>query len=186
MPLCGKSLDLVWLRDHQFEVVGVELSTEACDAFFSENRIPFTKVRVGDFDTYQTEGLTVFNGDFFQLSAAQLGKIDALYDRAALIALPESMRVQYAEHLKNLLAPSIENQNFQFLQIMLTRKPADEDGPPHSISSAEFKTLYGKTFSSKLISREEVEARAPAGSKTFESVILSHLVSICALFIFVL
>ena len=36
VPLCGKSLDLEWLVVHGHEVVGIELSELAAQAFFAE------------------------------------------------------------------------------------------------------------------------------------------------------
>ena len=40
MPLCGKSLDLLWLRDQGHLVIGVELSATAFEDFCLENGIP--------------------------------------------------------------------------------------------------------------------------------------------------
>ncbi|MEA2773553.1 MAG: thiopurine S-methyltransferase, partial [Acetobacteraceae bacterium] len=40
VPLCGKSLDLLWLRDIGHGVIGVELSDIAVQAFCMENGIP--------------------------------------------------------------------------------------------------------------------------------------------------
>ena len=39
-PLCGKSIDMLWLASQGVDVIGVELSSIACEAFFSENNIP--------------------------------------------------------------------------------------------------------------------------------------------------
>ena len=39
VPLCGKSLDLLWLAGEDHPVTGVELSPIAVDAFFQENEL---------------------------------------------------------------------------------------------------------------------------------------------------
>ncbi|MDE2387962.1 MAG: thiopurine S-methyltransferase, partial [Betaproteobacteria bacterium] len=39
VPLCGKSLDMLWLRQQGHAVLGVELSTIAAQAFFTENKL---------------------------------------------------------------------------------------------------------------------------------------------------
>jgi thiopurine S-methyltransferase len=41
VPLCGKSLDMIWLAQRGYEVIGVELSPIAVRAFFLElgNRV---------------------------------------------------------------------------------------------------------------------------------------------------
>ena len=76
VPLCGKSLDLVWLRDQGHEVVGVELSTKACEAFFLENAINAEQTVCGDFRIFRSDGFTLFNGDIFSLTPALLGRVD--------------------------------------------------------------------------------------------------------------
>ncbi len=99
IPLCGKSLDMLWLLEQGHDVIGVELSPIAVKAFFSENNLQPTKKRIGQFTSWQVDKLTILCGDFFQLTQADLGQIDTVYDRAALTALPEDLRLPYVEHL---------------------------------------------------------------------------------------
>jgi thiopurine S-methyltransferase len=42
VPLCGKSKDLLWLLAQGYEVIGVELSPLAVQAFFDENGLSAT------------------------------------------------------------------------------------------------------------------------------------------------
>ena len=39
VPLCGKSLDMLWLLEQGCRVTGIEISRIAVEAFFAENRI---------------------------------------------------------------------------------------------------------------------------------------------------
>jgi thiopurine S-methyltransferase len=174
VPLCGKSLDLIWLASKGYEVIGVELSELACEALFSENQIEYRKSSAQGFNVFTAPGLTIFNGDFFKLSPELLGPIGAVYDRAALIALPEDVRTKYSAHLMKLIGPSFEN-DFGFLQIIIERTPYDLTGPPFSVSPKEVEAFYGKKFKIEILSKELVTARAPEGSKTHE-LILSLLV----------
>ncbi|MBC7692223.1 MAG: thiopurine S-methyltransferase, partial [Methylotenera sp.] len=96
VPFCGKSLDLIWLKSQGHEVIGVELSELALKKFFSENAIASAQSSEGRFTVHRADGLTLFNGDFFDLTPEQLGSVDAVYDRAALIAQPPEMRNRYA------------------------------------------------------------------------------------------
>jgi thiopurine S-methyltransferase len=156
VPLCGKSLDLAWIAAQGHEVLGVELSAMACDAFFAENKIPFKKSVQGPFTCYEAPKFKILNGNFFDLSAAELGKIGAIYDRAALIALPIELREKYAAHMTQIIKNCGTESGFRFLQIILQRTPHDEKGPPFSISPAELERLYGSHFQLRAISSERL------------------------------
>jgi thiopurine S-methyltransferase len=103
VPLCGKSLDLLWLADQGFEVIGIEISPLAVKAFFHENRLPARHERCGRLNLWRSGPISIYCGDIFSLQLEQLGHIDAVYDRAALTAMPELLRARYAEHLQSLL-----------------------------------------------------------------------------------
>lgn len=170
VPLCGKTKDMKWLLDQGHTVVGCELSLQACEAFFSENKIDFTTEPHSGFTLFKGERIRIFGGDFFSLSSSEVGAIDRLYDRAALIALPNETRVRYVRHLLALIAESTKNPDFEFLQIILERTPSDTQGPPFSISPEEIRTHYGSRFEIGEISREKVDATSPVGSSTVEHV----------------
>src|SRR3954470_4075301 len=105
VPLCGKSADLEWLVTQGYEVVGVELVELAAQAFFAERGLAPTRRADGAFVVYEHGNLAIWVGDFFATASAQLGTFDAVYDRAAMIALPAELRKQYASHLQRLLTP---------------------------------------------------------------------------------
>ncbi|SEF71060.1 thiopurine S-methyltransferase [Marinobacterium lutimaris] len=102
VPLCGKSLDMIWLSQQGHEVIGVELSPLAVKTFFKENHIKPSRKRDGQLTLWKHGRLSIYCGDLFQLQPEQLGRIDAIYDRAALTALPAGLRGAYIEHLQHL------------------------------------------------------------------------------------
>ncbi|MEG3641216.1 thiopurine S-methyltransferase [Magnetococcus sp. PR-3] len=102
VPLCGKSLDMIWLAQQGYEVLGVELSPIAVAAFFKENGLRPTRRAFGAFTQWQVGRITVLCGDFFKLSSRRLGKVDWVYDRASLTALPPDLRLRYAKHLQHV------------------------------------------------------------------------------------
>lgn len=106
VPLCGQSIDMLWLARQGYQVIGVELSQVACSAFFKENKIPVKITETKDFTLYSSEEITIFCGDFFKLDGVILDKIDAVYDRAALIALPPDVRKSYSKRLIELTTPA--------------------------------------------------------------------------------
>lgn len=141
VPLCGKSIDMLWLVSQGYELVGVELSALACKAFFIENNISFTIKQTEHFTIFQGEKITLLAGDFFALTKEILGKVAAVYDRAALIALPLELRQRYAAHLITLL----DTPATLFL-ITTPYDPNTMQGPPFSVDETEVTHLYGDHF----------------------------------------
>jgi thiopurine S-methyltransferase len=103
VPLCGKSLDMIWLAQQGHEVIGVELSPIAVRAFFRENGLKPVKRRQGQLTLWQAGKLSILCGDYFALTKADIGFFDTVYDRAALTALPEDIRVLYVKQLKQII-----------------------------------------------------------------------------------
>ncbi|EXF43869.1 thiopurine s-methyltransferase [Pseudomonas sp. BAY1663] len=54
VPLCGKSLDLAWLAGQGFNVLGVELSEKAVEAFFAEQQLEAEVSQAGAFRVYRS------------------------------------------------------------------------------------------------------------------------------------
>jgi thiopurine S-methyltransferase len=139
VPLCGKSRDMLWLRAQGREVVGIELSLSAVQAFFDENGL---RVRISSndrFSVYESDGICIYCGDFFDLAAADLAGITAVYDRASLIALPPEMRAAYADHMHGLLGPGTKT-----LLIAFEYPQHEMAGPPFSVHEEEVRKLYGE------------------------------------------
>ena len=99
VPLCGKTLDMVYLAQ-LMQVSGNELSAIACRDFFIDNNIAYQQQVLGDFTQFYAQRLSLWQGDFFEFSAGTIASVDWIYDRAALIALPKVMQKKYVEHLK--------------------------------------------------------------------------------------
>ncbi|MDE1162424.1 MAG: thiopurine S-methyltransferase [Acidobacteriaceae bacterium] len=127
VPLCGKSYDLHWLRQQGYDVVGAELSQIAIDQLFEELNLQPTIEPIGALLRYTAPGMTIFVGSIFALDAATLGPIDAIYDRAAMVALPKPLREQYIAHLDTLAASAPR------LLITFTYDQTLQAGPPFSL-----------------------------------------------------
>jgi thiopurine S-methyltransferase len=136
VPLCGKTLDIFWLLSRGYRVTGVELSELAIVQLFEELGVAPQVSDAGKHKLYSATNIDVFVGDFFELSADVLGPADAIYDRAALVALPEDMRKRYTKHLT-----AITDNAPQFL-ITFEYDQSQMDGPPFSVSDEEVKRLY--------------------------------------------
>ena len=141
VPLCGKSEDVIWLRDHGQNVVGVELASIACRALFEEHDEEFEIRDARPHRLYVGDAIEVFCGDYFALDAKRLGPVDGVYDRASLVALPPELRARYAEHLRELVPAgvSVLLQTLEYAQ-------EEMDGPPFSVGENELRSLYAATF----------------------------------------
>ncbi len=156
VPLCGKSVDLRWLRRRGHRVLGIELSERAVQAFFAEQGLRPEVRRQGGFKRWSADGIEILQGDIFDLEPEHLGEIDALYDRAALIALTAPQRQRYVELLQRCLGPGARGT-----LITLEYQPAESAGPPFSVSEGEVRLLFGRSFSPRTLVREDVLAENP-------------------------
>ncbi len=150
VPLCGKSNDMLWLLAQGHQVAGVELSPMAVDAFFSENNLHPNIRQQNNFLIYEIDGLQIFCGDFFALSSAGLGQIDAVYDRAALVAMPPEMRIEYVSHLSKLLEPGLK-----ILLVSFDYPQLEMPGPPFSVPNEEIEMLFHNWCSIDLLTTED-------------------------------
>lgn len=157
VPLCGKSVDLEWLVVSGFDVVGVELSELAAQTFFAERELTPKRREQAGFVVYEHGNLSIWVGDFFATSSAELGVFDAVYDRAALIALPPELRRSYVSQLETLLAPKAT-------LLLITLHFDAPGGPPFSITPEEVRELYADAEIGLLASVDaREEAPGPIG-----------------------
>ena len=150
LPLCGKTLDIGWLLSEGYAVAGAELNESAIRQLFEGLKLTPNITAAGPLIQYRAPGIDIFVGDIFDLAADRLGPIDAVYDRAALVALPTEMREKYAQHL-----PEITQAAPQLL-ITLDYDQAEMKGPPFAIDEAELRRLYSAAFQIDLL--EEADA----------------------------
>ena len=155
VPLCGKSLDLIWLRDRGHSVVGIELSRQAVEAFAAEHGEGFKMESRGAMSRYRVAGVTILQGDLFDVDREAVGDIHGLYDRGALVALPKEMRQGYVNALA-VLAPRAT-----CLLVTVEYDQTQMAGPPFSVSEPEVRALYGPDLNVEVLAREEVIDQEP-------------------------
>ncbi len=136
VPLAGKSLDMIWLAAQGHHVVGIELAAEAVRAFADEN---------GPVDRVELRC-----GDLFELDPASLGRIDAVFDRGSLVALPPALRQRYAAQLARLSPPGTRT-----LLVSMEYDQSKMNGPPHAVPEAEVQALFGATHDIALLERND-------------------------------
>lgn len=140
VPLCGKTRDIAWFLEQGLRVAGAELSRVAVEQLFRDLGAAPETAAAGNLERWSAPGLDVFVGNLFELEQGGLGAVDAVYDRAALVALPAPMRERYAVHLRTL-APAAPRLliTFEYDQTKL-------DGPPFAVLPHEVKSLHADAW----------------------------------------
>ena len=170
VPLCGKSRDMLWLSGQGYEVVGVELSPLAVQAFFAENNMAPSVTQSAGFTLSELDSLRLFCGDFFQFTQDQLGDVDVVWDRASLVAFPLAMRADYAMHLRSLLKPGSE-----ILLVAFDYPQHEMQGPPFSVQKTEVEELYSQWCDIEWLFAEDILAREPHFRERGLSIMQEHI-----------
>lgn len=153
VPLCGKSLDLMWLHQRGHHVLGVELSSVAVRHFFAATPLRPQCVEHGPLTRWTQERLDIYCGDFFALTPGDLTDVRAVLDCAALTALPENLRSRYVAHLHAILPAACD-----VLLITVEDLDDDENAADHMAAAAEILTLYAGYFAIELLHAEYHQA----------------------------
>lgn len=160
LPLCGKTGDIGWLLSQGFRVAGCELSRIAVSELFDDLK---TTPKINDVNGLQhhaAPGIDIFAGDIFALDAATLGPVDAVYDRAALVAMPPEMRPGYTAQLR------AQTQNAPQVLITFEYDVPGLSGPPFSVPRDEILSHYQATHTVSNLA----DVAVPGGLKGLEPV----------------
>ena len=151
VPLCGKSEDLAWLAGRGHPVLGVELSPIAVAEFFAAYRLSPERLRRGPFERQAAGGIEILCGDFFALDREIAGPVDAVYDRAALVALPEPLRRRYAERIAELLPAG-----GGMLLVTFDYAQHEMAGPPFAVGPEQVWELYAGQFAIEHLDGDDI------------------------------
>ena len=147
VPLCGKDNALIWFRDRAAHVVGIELVSKAIEQFFQEHNLSYRKTADG---RYEAEGITIFNRNIFEMTPAEIGRVDLVYDRAALVALPEDLRQLYRQKIDEFM-----HIGSKCLLITLEFQPYLGATPPFSITPEEVQSYYSDRYIIDHVEKQE-------------------------------
>jgi len=150
LPLCGKTIDLLFLSKQCSNVIGVELISQAVTEFFQENNLD----AIQNKNYYEYKNIKVFLEDYFKVTTEHIPNVDLIYDRAALVALPEDMRKNYAQH--NL---SLMKIGSKILLITLEYPQDEKSGPPFSVTTLEVQKLYAGQCSITLLESIDLKTK---------------------------
>ncbi|MCA9780366.1 MAG: thiopurine S-methyltransferase [Candidatus Eremiobacteraeota bacterium] len=164
LPLCGKTRDIAWLLEQGCRVAGVELNETAVEELFDELGLHPEVEEADEHLHYSAAGLDVYLGDVFDLSSGLLGPVDAVYDRAALVALPSQTRPLYTAHLQDVTSRAPQ------LVITFQYDQSQMEGPPFSIPYAELERHYDEAFHIEQLESRLVEGTLKGKVEATESI----------------
>lgn len=157
VPLCGKSLDMVWLAEQGHRVLGIELSEKAIGQFFDERGLD-PRIHTSPVGTHYSGGpWELVAGDAFAIPAGLLADCAGVYDRAALIALPPDMRATYARTTWQRLPPGCRG-----LLVTLEYPQDEKAGPPFPVEEAEVHARFAPGWEVALLERRDILANEPS------------------------
>lgn len=156
VPLCGKTLDMVWLAQAGHQVVGVELAELAVTQFFDEQGLSPATHTTSAGRHYTAGAIEIICGDIFDLNADLLASCSGVFDRAALVALPAPMRQRYVHHVYGQLS-----DDYRGVLITLDYDQSQMDGPPFSVRDTEVQALFGSHSNACVVSRRDMLDKEP-------------------------
>ena len=151
VPLCGKTKDMLFLREIGHQVYGVELSEIAVKDFFQDNNLSYKVEKRDDFIIYSGGGFCLFCGDLFKLKSSDFKNVDYIYDRASLIALSKSQQGKYCAFIKQTFP-----QSSLFLITLEFDNP--KIGPPFSTSQACVENYFADHFEVEKITELSIKS----------------------------
>ncbi|GFN97348.1 thiopurine s-methyltransferase [Plakobranchus ocellatus] len=163
VPLCGKSLDVKWLADQGVQTVGLDGVHKALEQFYTEHGLDWEETNVpalggaGKLLSSKDGRLKLYCGDITDFTVEVGGCFDAVWDRAAVVALNREDVERYVQIMKGLVRPGgcilleseeFEASDFDGITDVLLKLP-----PPHAMFEDEIRRLYEPEFTVKPLSR---------------------------------
>ena len=165
VPLCGKSLDMLWLSEQGHNIVGLELVEKAVLAFFQENKLRSEPISLHGHVRYSSPPYTILQGDVFAVKP-EMVQAEAWYDRAAMIALPVSKRQEYVEQLRKLTSSDACG-----LLITFAYPQEQMKGPPFALHDDDVLRLFANGFKVERLETIQLEDEKDRGlSNVYSSV----------------
>lgn len=157
VPLCGRSIDMVWLAERGHQIIGAELSAKAIEDFFAAVDIEASRTSVDGFEVYRGGPYELWCGDLFAVPASVFATVDAVYDRASMVALPPPMRARYADFFTSVLTPSA-----RWFLVTFSYDQSEMNGPPFSVPLDEVTERLAKHFAIETVMDESIIDAASA------------------------
>ena len=163
VPLCGKSLDMLWLAEQGYSVVGLEMVEKAIQDFFAENDLEYTSKITENHTEYSSQNITIYQGNVLDIVSGKIDA-DAWYDRAAMIAIDPSTRQSYVEQLRSQTKPGAVG-----LLITFAYPQEQMAGPPFALYDEHVFDLFHDGFTVECLETVRLEDEKDRGLSEIHS-----------------
>ncbi|XP_048776137.1 thiopurine S-methyltransferase-like [Ostrea edulis] len=157
VPMCGKAVEMKWLLDHGYKVVGLEVAPVPCKAFFEENNIPYHIKDIHDIHGEKYESLdgniVIYCCDFFHFSREICGDFEAIWDSGGLNSMDVEDRPVYVHRIRTLMGQGCVNMT-EFVNF----DPSIVD-IPWSMTTVDLQKCFGEGYSIEDVSKMEASKR---------------------------
>jgi thiopurine S-methyltransferase len=157
VPLCGKSLDMVWLAEQGHTVVGLDMVKQAIETFFEEQGLEVESTEHDHHTRHVHPPFTLLHGNVLEIKPKTV-QADAWYDRAAMIALPVESREAYVAQLRQQTKPGAVG-----LLITFAYPQEQMQGPPFSLQDEHVFELFSEGFDVECLETRELEDEKERG-----------------------
>lgn len=163
VPLCGKSLDMLWLAEKGHTIVGIEFTRVAVERFFPENKLQHIIVKHPNYIEFKSDRFTILNGDILVIPS-DLIQAEAWYDRAAMIAINPDLREDYVSQIR-------QQTKVGAVGLLITYSyPQEEmEGPPFSLNDDDVFQLFQDGFRVECLETIELEDEKERGLSRISS-----------------
>jgi thiopurine S-methyltransferase len=156
VPLAGKSLDMAWFASQGYRVLGAELSPLAVAQFFESQGVEPSVEGAADGIHHLAGPIELVQGDVFALDPDAIASCTAVFDRAAIIALPPEMRERYVREVYGKLPAGCRG-----LLITLEYPQQEKAAPPFSVAEDEVRALFDGEWRVTLLERRDILEQQP-------------------------
>ena len=152
LPLCGKSVDLLWLWRHGHDVVGVEDFAKSISDFAADSHLVPEDVNNNKSQDEEMQAIKECIGAEEMLSLLQSSfspsnasgspftdhSFNAVWDRSAFVSMPPRYHGFYAEAIKRLL----NWHDFRFMLLVYEFDETAVKGPPYAVTQDRVRALF--------------------------------------------
>lgn len=149
VPLCGRTLDIGYLLNVGYNVIAIEMVEYAVQQLFNQLSIVPEVSGWKQGKCYRADHLTVYVGNYFDLSSDECAEVSAIYDRAALAAMPYKLQQRYCQHLGDITVYAKQ------LVIASAFDQTKMQGPPFTITPQHIQQYYGQHYTIELLNEIE-------------------------------
>lgn len=163
VPLCGKSLDMVWLADQGHTVVGVELIRKGIEAFLRDNKLTHREEPItlgpeiqGTIFKVNEKDISLFECSIFDFSFEVAGRqFDCIWDRGSMTAI-NMMKEERLTQYRDIMLACLKPDGRYFLEFFAPESPEGMPSTFKFISKKSVTKLFGEKCTIRFVGKDKM------------------------------